>query len=168
MKNSGFTLIETIIYAGLISFILSMAVLGVVMFVETKDRIAARIEVEEEAAFLMGKITWALQNAVSIITPTVGASTSTLSVNRLNFPQNPITLDADSGTMRISYAGGQPVPLSNGNVRVSALSFEHLAGSSSRDESVKVTLAIEFRPKVTPSLYAASTTIETTIALRTK
>lgn len=164
----GFTLIETIIYAGLISFILSIAVLGTIMFVETKDRVAARIEVEEEASFLLGKITWALENAASVTVPAVGASSSTLAVNRLNFSQNPIVFDVASDTMRISYAGGLATPLSSSNVKITSLIFQHIAGSASNDESVKATLTVEFLPKTTPSLYSASTSLETTIALRTK
>lgn len=164
--RKGFTLIETIIYTGLISVVFTMALFAVFFLIETKDRAAARIEVEEETRFLMGKIAWMLSAATAINAPQPNATSTSLSVSRTGVPANPVMLDLVSDAVRIRYGTGDPVQLNGESVRIRNLVFEHVSGAGT--PSVKIVLGVEFRPRGQYLFYPASKVVETVIALRTQ
>lgn len=160
----GFTLIETIIYTALISVVLTVTVLSLSNLLETKNRSAARIETEEETNFLMGKIRWTLNDAGVIVEPGPNATSTTLSVQKRNFDQNPVTIELASGVAQIRYAAGAPVPLTSERVIVNDFVFEHIAGNG--NPALKVTLSLDSNPDGPYRLYGAPTAAETTFALR--
>lgn len=160
----GFTLIETIIYIALISVILTMTLLATIGLLETKNRTAARLEVEEEANFLMGKIGWALAGARAVTAPAAGATSTALTVEKFNFAQNPITFDLADGAVRIRYGSAAPTPLLSESAIVQNLVFEHITGGG--NPAMKIVLSLEVNPQGPYAQYPAQTVAETTIALR--
>ncbi len=134
---TGFTLIETIIYAALVSVSIGLVLGAVYQIISAGGRLQARVEVEAEANFLMNKIRWAANGATIIHTPAESATSSVLSLDRTTGP-NPIVIDNDSGNVRIQQGGGQQILLNSGTVRVSELVFER-----STQSILIITLIIE-------------------------
>lgn len=164
--SRGFSLIETIIYAALISIIMGMVLLVVFQIVESQDRSRAKTEVEEETNFLISKIKWALSGVDVINIPTSGASGSTLSVNKFNFSRNPVVIDIASGSLRIVSGTSMPAILNSGAVSVPNIIFQHIAQTSTTAPAIKTTLSVQFNPRGAYRFYETSSTVETTIYLR--
>lgn len=163
-SRRGFTLIETVIYLGLFSMVMSMSLVVFYQILGSENQHRDRVEVDAEANFMMQKIQWALTGAQTINQPGLNATGSTLSVNKFNYSQNPVVLDLDSRSLRITKGGSNPVLLGSGRVSVNQLTFEHLPAVQSAPEGVKVTLAVVSSDIERP--IAASTTIQDTIYLR--
>lgn len=113
IKNNGFTLIEILIYAGLTTAILSFAILTVYSLIDTVDRGKNLQELAENQKLLEQKIYWVLQNVSAINSPDAGATTTVLSVNKLNYGQNPVVVDSISETARITIGVGAALPITN-------------------------------------------------------
>ncbi len=138
----GFTLIEVLIYSALIAMIISGSLIAVYQIIEGSDSIQNKIIIEQEANFLLSKIRWVLTGATAIISPTVGLASSTLSINKANYSENPIILDLNSNNLRMKQGSGNPTILNNQNIAISNLIFEHLAANGSGPEGLKINLTV--------------------------
>ena len=163
---SGFSLIETIIYAALISIIIGMVLLVVFQIVESQDRSRAKTEVEEETNFLISKIKWVLSGVDAINAPASGASGSTLSINKFNFSQNPVIIDTASGSLRLAIGAATPVILNSGSVSIPNIVFQHIDQTTTTAPAIKTTLSVQFNPRGAYRIYETSSTVETTIYLK--
>ncbi len=144
-KNEGFTLIETIIYTALFSLIIGLVVGAVYNIIEGSEDLQKNIIVDAEAHFLIRKIEWALAGVVAINSPASGLTGTSLSVNKINYAQNPVVFDLDSNNLRVKKGLASPVIL-NGAVTISDLQFEHLAKGLYRPAAVKVTFKVNGEP----------------------
>ncbi len=160
----GFTLIETLIYAVLISVTLGMVLLAVYQMIEGRYRIAAMVEVEEESRFVMAKINWALNGVDAVIQPAADATSSVLSVNKLDFSPNPVTIQASGTDAFISYGEGEPIILNSESVLIKDLTFRHF--NEEEAPAVEVSFVVEYRPREQLTIYYATTSLRTTIYAR--
>ena len=159
----GFTLIEIIIYMALLSLTIGFILVGVYQILDSKTGVLARTSVEEEANFLMKKIKWALTNVDAINQPAAATTSTTLSVNKFNFPSNPVVINLSGSDINITYAANPAVILNSEDVAIKELVFENI--SSGSNPAVKIKLAVEYKPSDLKTMKP-STTIETTIYLR--
>ncbi|MES2087829.1 MAG: type II secretion system protein [Patescibacteria group bacterium] len=130
-KNSGFTLIETLIYLALYGIIIGGTLVSVFNIFESHNRNQAKAMLEEEGAYLIGKIDWALSGANSVDTPT----TNKLAIERAELPtnQNPLTFEITSGNLTLTRGTNSGEILNNSNVKLQNLTFTHVTPS---EESV--------------------------------
>lgn len=142
IKIKGFTLVEIIIYAALVSLMAEFAIFSMNQIIGNNNLVRSKIEVEEEMNFTLQKINWALSGASAINQPAAGATSTILSVNKINFSQNPIVFDLNGNNVRLSKGGSGFSELNNQKVSVSRLVFEHLAASANAPEAIKTTIAI--------------------------
>ncbi|MEK7212541.1 MAG: hypothetical protein AAB686_02600 [Patescibacteria group bacterium] len=161
--QGGFTLLEVVIYVGLVAGALSLVIVMFYSLLDSERRNGNRMAVEAEANFLMHKLSWALTGAQSVSQPAVGATSTTLSLTKYNFAGNPLVFDLASSSVRLGRAGGEIVPLTSGRVAVTALVFEHLSSTPSRAEGVNFKVTIR---GTAPGFPIASTTLDSTIYLR--
>lgn len=138
----AFTLIETIIYAALISMIIGFSVFVIYQIINVQERLKSKTEVEEEMNFVLQKINWALTGANVVNQPLANSTSTMLSVNKANFAQNPLIFDLDNKNIRLSRAGDGLAILNSGNIIVDQLIFQYLS-SSSAPESVKTTITLK-------------------------
>lgn len=138
----GFTLIETIIYAVLISMIIGFSSFVVYQIINTQEMLKAKIELEEEANFILQKINWALAGASVINQPAANATSTTLSINKANFIQNPLIFDLNNKNIRLSRGGSEAVVLNNSDINIDQLVFEYLSSTSTL-KSVKSTITLK-------------------------
>lgn len=160
----GFTLIETIIYAALISVVIGGVLFAVYQMVESRYRLGAFVEVEEESRFLMAKINWALDNLDFISEPALNATSSVLTLNKLNFSPNPIKIYASGTQAFISYGGGESMPLASESVLVRDLIFRHFEDGGF--PAAEVYLSVEYKPREQITIYGARAALKTTIYAR--
>lgn len=125
-RQNGFTLIETLIYSLLISFILSTSLMAVYQILTNSTSLANKTIAEQEAALIMTKMNWALNDLASVnpvVLPAVNSSGSALEVNKNGYPL--ITLDSSGGNFRIQRGAGTPVIINSSRITIASLSFEY-------------------------------------------
>ena len=144
-KSRGFTLIETLIYASLISVIIGFSLAVTYQIIDSSEKLNKKILIEEEANFLLRKIEWALTGLETINSPLSGATGSILSVNKINFSSNPLVFDLNLNNLRMKRGLAAPVILNNENLVVSNLIFEHLAMDGNKPAGVKTNFKINER-----------------------
>ncbi len=154
--RKGFTLVEVLIYAGIVTMIITFALLGTYQIIDYQDRLEDQLEVTENSKFLIQKIAWVLQNNSAINSPVLGSSGLSLSVNKLNYGSNPLVITLSNGRVWLSAAGASAVSLTNSRVTASNLIVDHLNFSNQS--------AIRFRVTLENSI--ASSTVDTTVFIK--
>ena len=154
--NSGFTLIETLVYVAIVGGFVVVSLSAVYQMIDFGGRVRNQREINENQRFLIQKLDWILNSADAINSPPLGGSGNVLSVNKLNFAQNPLVVDIVGGAIRLSSGGGLPVALTNSYASTTNLFFEHL--NFSGQSAIRITGIL--------LNASASTSIDTTIIVR--
>ncbi|MDO8443052.1 MAG: hypothetical protein Q7S81_02225 [bacterium] len=142
----GLTLIETIIYTALVFIIISGSLITVFQVLESNNALYNKIITEQEANFLLRKFSWAVSGASSINLPAAGAAGSVLSVNKINFSENPLIFDLNASDIRLKRGSNEPVILNNQNVKIKSLIFQRLAAVGNTPEAIKINLTVDTQP----------------------
>jgi type II secretory pathway pseudopilin PulG len=118
IKNHGFTLLETVLYVSVLSFILA-SLLGITyQSLESADKISQKITLQQEANFLVRKFEWAINGASDAI-----VSGSDLTITRHASPTTVVFKNNSvNKTLDISAEFGQ-LPLNSQNVLVDNIIF---------------------------------------------
>lgn len=125
--KKGFTLIEILIYCGIVSVFVTVSLLSAYQIIEYSSKLEKRRELNENHRFLIQKLGWVLSGVTSVNYPQEGIPNNALSINKINFSANPIIIDSLNGAMRIASGGGPAIELMNNNyASVSNLLFEQL------------------------------------------
>ena len=153
IQDSGFTLIETIIYVALISIMMALSLSTVYQILESQGRSRAKIEIEEEINFIMRKIEWSLTGIEQINQPVSNATSTTLSVNKINFSNNPLVFTITSGDVFLSQGSGGPIPLNSSRVNFNSLIFEHIPVSGGSPAAIKIDFSINDQASIETTIY---------------
>lgn len=137
----GFTLVELLLYIALTTIMVGTT--SVFLFLTLQVRIKNQIinEVEQQGQQAMQRITQVVRNAVTLTSPSIGASGSSVTLT-VTPPGNSSTVfDLSAGVLRIAEGAGSPVALTNARVTASALTFTNTSRSAaSEDLRVQFTL----------------------------
>jgi len=155
----GFTLIETLIYAVLLSIVIGGVLFGVYQMLEARYRLNALVETQEESRFLMRKIIFAIDDFSEILEPGLDATSSAVSVNKINFASNPVSIYASGTKAFISYSGSGDEPLLSDSVFLNSLVFRHFENNGI--PAIEISFLMEYRPREQISIYGAKTTLRT-------
>ena len=136
-RVEGFTLIEVLIYCLFVSFMIGSVIGAAYGIISGESSLNLKTITEEEANFALRKIEWALSGVSAINSPVSGASASVLSINKVGFAENPLTIDLSSSTLETKTSTGGPDNLTSGWVEASNLLFSHIAASGTAPEAVK-------------------------------
>jgi type II secretory pathway pseudopilin PulG len=138
--QSGFTLLETLIYLALYSIIISGALAAIYSIFESSAHNQAQAMVQEEGSFLIGKIDWALSNTASVQSP---ASTGTdLAITK--FDGTSVDINRNGQNMQYAENAGSPQTLNNSNIGVTDLQFVHAKATADgiNPESIQATVTV--------------------------
>jgi len=127
IMQKGFTLIEFILYIGIVGIVLLVVgAIGLnVLF--GKAKLTAIEEVSQISRFTMEKIADGVRNAQAINSPAQGASASALSLQMASSSKNPTVFDLSSGVVRITEDTGSAVDLTSSEVVVTNLQFSNIS-----------------------------------------
>lgn len=148
IKSRAFTLIETLVYAGIISGFLTISLILVYQMINYSNALKNQRELGENQRFLIQKLEWVLSSVQAVNAPALGATSTSLSVNKIGFGQNPLTVNLSGGTVTLSNSATSSVALNNGYVTVSNLLFSNL--NLSRQNTVEVTATLSNGATSTP------------------
>lgn len=134
MKNnhsqSGFTLVELLLYVAISSVLLLAISFFLQTLLESRIKNQTIAEVEQQGLQVMQMITQTTRNAEAITLPAQGASASSLTLDVITAVNDPTIFDLSSGTIRITEGAGSAIVLTNSRIVASALTFQNLSRAS--------------------------------------
>ncbi len=175
--NEGFTLIEILIYIGLVSVFLIICTSFAWTVINSKIKNQAILEVQQNARFTIERMIQEIHAAEDI-----NIAQSDFNIN-LALPENngkklslkmgdvgvdPTEFDVASNILQIKQGTNGPYALTSSNVRVTDLTFTNLSTSSSKTKNIKIRLTTEHINPENREPWEASITLETTTELRDK
>ncbi len=110
--------------------------------IQSGNQTVSQAVVQGEADFLLRKIDWILSGVDAINSPGVGSSSSMLSVDKVGYPSNPITVDSAGEGVRLSKGGGAPERLSSSAVTVGNLQFLRAVVPAGKPAAVLVSFTV--------------------------
>lgn len=122
-QKNGFTLIELIFYIALFSVFFVSLFLVLNIFYENKNKNSVTIEVEQQGLLISQVISQEIRNAQSIISPTIGNSSSSLSLQSFDISRSPIAFYLDADTLMTSENGIVIDNLNSDRVVISNINF---------------------------------------------
>jgi len=149
-KQTGFTIIEVLMYLGLFTILCGGAVACAYNIIQVSSRNQTKSMVQEEGNYLLAKINWALSgvDAINEVDPTFLSVNKITGLDTNNQPIiMPITIGMPARDLIISYPGN-PAPntftLNNSNIQITDLNFSHTLGTGggANPESVRVAFTI--------------------------
>jgi len=126
-RRDGFTLIEFLLYIGLVGIILTVAGAICLNIIFGKAKLMAIEEVSQNARFVMEDIAKKVRNAEAINSPSQGTSATTLSLQMADSAKNPTIFDISGNSVRIQEGIGPIVSLSSSEVIVSNVQFTNIS-----------------------------------------
>src|SRR3989344_1509100 len=93
-QKEGFTLIEVMIYLALFTLLLGAGIVSAFYIIDAAERNKYEDSANAEAQFLLRKIDWALTGVSVINSPPSAGSSGVLSVDKADFPDNPLIIDS--------------------------------------------------------------------------
>lgn len=101
-KQRGFTVLELVIYMGLL-LVLMMILMGIFNAVlDTSLDSESNAGVQQDGRYLLAKLSYDIRNSTDVLSPALGSSTSTLSLD-MNGNTNSYTIQ--NGVLQITSAG---------------------------------------------------------------
>lgn len=168
-KKAGFTLIETIIYVGIIGLVLSSLVSFSVVISNSRNKNYVAGEVHASARIVLDLISQKIKEAENI---NVGASTlnsdpGLLSLSMSDISKDPtiIKLNQDDGILQIKEGSGDEVDITTDEIKITNLVFSNLNSTSPR-ENVKIDITIEFNNQGDSVEFDYSKSYQTAVSLR--
>ena len=162
--NKSFTLIELIIYIGIVAAILLVAVNFGWEIIYGNVKSQAVREVQENARFVMEKITRTIEKASAINSPTPGNSASSLSLEMADSDENPTVFELSDNKLQVTYGGSGVYELTNNRVRISNLQFTNLSYEDTPG-TVKIEMTISHFNPGNLNQYEASSTLKSSASL---
>jgi len=125
--QSGFTLVELLLYVSISSILLLVLSLFLSILLESRVKSQIIAEVDQQGAQVVQIITQAVRNATGVNIPVQGSSASTLSVSTYDAGLNPTVFDLSGGEIRMTEGVGSVVKLTNTRVTANGLMLTNLS-----------------------------------------
>ncbi len=120
--NNGFSLIELVIYTGLVSIMLLALTSFITLLLSSRNRNQVIAEVEQQGVAVLQLLTQTTRNASELASPAIGLVDSTL---ELDTDDGQVIFSLDDGQLQVTEAGGSPVAVTNDRVVVSDFSVRN-------------------------------------------
>jgi type II secretory pathway pseudopilin PulG len=136
-SSNGFTLIELILYVGIIAIFFAAIVPFSLSIVGSGSKSAIQQEVADNGRFIVSKLNYEIRRASGI------SSVSSNSLSLANFsPDSTTLIDLSSGNIRINKNGSGAVVLNSPNVTISELTFTNNSSTTSATKNVSYTMTV--------------------------
>jgi type II secretory pathway pseudopilin PulG len=166
-SKRGFTLIEFIIYFGILSLVITAVVGFMLVFVQSRTKTIAVSEVEANARFVLNRVLWSTRQAVSVNSTLSATSTDNgvLALNTVTPATSPTVFNLNSGTVFIKEGSSAQAPLTTPEVTVTKLRFTQ-DSLSAGVETVTAAIALQYHTTNKDFTFNYATSATTTAVIR--
>ncbi|HEX8993685.1 MAG TPA: hypothetical protein VF803_00340 [Candidatus Paceibacterota bacterium] len=165
MKLRGTSLLELIIYIGILSFVLLAATGSFTMIDRGRGTSETRSEVDSNIRFALDKMSQDVKAASAITTPAAAGGTGNTLV--LTVSGNSITYSVSNNTLQRQVGAGTPDALTASSTLVQSLFVTRLenynAALNATTISVRISLSAKYNSSSPDWQYAASATTTATL-----
>ncbi|MBI4268269.1 hypothetical protein HY627_00350 [Candidatus Uhrbacteria bacterium] len=127
--NNGITIIEVVVYMGLLGLIMTSSILIMVQVVEGSERLEKLVRRQDEAMFVLEKIGAELALGASITSPAPGSTSSSLTLSSSS--GSLIRVGLSESMLALTRGAHAPQKLHASDVRVSSFTAENHGATSS-------------------------------------
>lgn len=124
--QSGFSLVELLLYLGMTAIILSGVSFFFVSMLQARVKHQTINEVEQQGQQAMATITQTIRNAENITSPATGASAGSLTLDVVSGSLDPTVFDLSGGILRVTEGAGAAQSLTTSAVTASGLTIQNL------------------------------------------
>jgi Tfp pilus assembly protein FimT len=164
--QKGFTLVEMVLYVSLCSIMLLALSTFLSSLLSSRVRSQSITEVDQQGFQVMHILTQTIRNGRSITSPSLGTSSTTMSVITVNALLNPTVFSNASGTLQIKEGSKAYISLTNKRVMVSGLRFENVSSASSTEKIIRISFTIDYLNTGGRSEYSYTKTFNGSATLR--
>jgi Tfp pilus assembly protein PilE len=151
--SEGFTLIEVLIYSGLLAVFLTIAAAAAHSTLTLAGLMNEREEILANQEFIERKLIWLASGANKVTVPPPNSSSSSeLRLEGLNSSLNPAVFRLTDGALTLTTGSSTSAALTNSRVAVTNFKAEHWTNSAS-SSALKISLGLEsvFQKKASSS-----------------
>lgn len=165
-SQQGFTLIETIVYVGIISIFLVSIVQFTTSLVSAGEKARIQNEVQQNARFAMERLRREIRTAddVNTGTSTFGSHPGILSLADDTPLDDPTIFDVSSGRLRIKEGAASALPLTTDKVNVTNFVVQN-RGVSNRTKNIQIFLTLAWAGS-TSKPFDTSISLQSSVVVR--
>lgn len=141
-KNSGMTIIESLLYLSILTIMIGSMALFVNMSIYSRVKGQVVGDVEYSGSFTLDIINYNVKNAESISTPTIGNSGSSLTLTKFN--SDIINFRLNSGKIEMQINSGGYQAITPNKISVSNLLFTNTATSPTSNDSIETEFSMNY------------------------
>ncbi|MEK7576335.1 MAG: type II secretion system protein [Patescibacteria group bacterium] len=142
IDESGFTLIEVLIYSAVLAIFMGAAFVLVSSILGSADAFLEKNELLANQEFVERKLIWALAGASGVLSPPPNSSSTGLTITGSSTLIYPAVFSLDNNQLTLSVAEGAPELIANNRVRVNEFKIEHFS-SNQYDSAIKISLVLQ-------------------------
>ncbi|KXK26620.1 MAG: hypothetical protein TR69_WS6001000627 [candidate division WS6 bacterium OLB20] len=142
-RRKGFSLVEVLLYLALTVLIMGTITAVFTQVVETRQRSRTIAEVDQQGAQIMLEITQAIRDAERVNSPTIGTSSSSLSLDLPLSYLSPTVYTLNGSTLQVTEGDAAPVALSSNRIAVSNVTFSNLSRSGTQG-TVRIQFTLDY------------------------
>jgi prepilin-type N-terminal cleavage/methylation domain-containing protein len=158
--NHGFTLVELLIYMGIMSVLLGVLSAMFVSIIDVQLESEATSVVEQDTRFILSRFMHDINSSTSIVSPALGQQATSLQIIKDNINYL-YSLDADSNLI-LSY-GNESYRMNSQESTISGLTFQQI-GNVNEKNTIRVGYTVTSKTKTNKG--AETRTIQSTIGIR--
>lgn len=149
--QKGFTLIEIMLYVGLVALFAGLIGAFVPIFLSERVVSQSMTDVYSQARFIAATVGDYVHDATDITSPATSTVSSTLTLSTSDVATDPTTIFLSGSRLYISEAGSSPVPLTDTNVLVNQFEIANYSGTGASDT---ITVFLELARNATSTFQA--------------
>lgn len=164
--GAAFTLVELILYVGIVSVMLFTITLSLDAIVKSKEKSRSVSEVEQQGLLVMDTLLRSVRNSNDVTTPSVGIVSTTLSLS-VDAPYNPTIFRVSNGTLEIKEGVGDYTALTNNRVEVTGFEVRNISYPNTPD-TVRISFSLSTIDPDNRGEYSYTKTFVSSATIRTQ
>ncbi len=151
-KQSGFTLIEYLIYIAIAAVLILVATNVLFTVLQGKEKLQAIEDVGQNGRYALDVMTQAITNAQSVTVPAYGTSGTTLTVQTSSPATNPMSFFVENDVVNIKEGSSPTTSLMADEVTVHYLRFTNVSGTAT-STAIRIEMSVSStNPNLDPDL----------------
>lgn len=163
--QAGYTLIELLLYVVIVGTLLTATSVFFALNASTRAKTQVMNEVEQQGAYAVQYIARTIRNASAVSSPTIGTSSSSLTVTVPTAALSPTIFNVTGNTLQVKEGTAAAIPLTSSDVNVTNITFKNVSRSTTT-EAVQISLTLSHINPSSRTEYNYTETFTTTAAVR--
>lgn len=164
-KQTGYTLIELLLYVAMIGVLLSAVAYFFGAAAEARVKNQTVSEVDTQGTYVMDYMAETIRNATSVSSPTIGTSGSSLTLVVPVGSLSPTVFSLSSGTIQVKEGTGAAASLTSDDVVITSFTVKNLSRSGTTG-IVQISFTLNRVNASNRSEYDYSRTFTTSVGVR--